>query len=68
MLIKHINKEVFVPNEIKEELRDLSLLIRNIANNINQIAYHSNMIKSLVEREEHNLLMELKRLDDSVKI
>lgn len=67
MLVKHINKEVFVPKEILDQLREFTFLVRSIANNVNQIAYHSNMIKNLTEREELNLLMELKKLEDTVK-
>jgi ribonuclease D len=51
--------------KIKDELVSLSLLMRNIANNVNQIAHHSNTIGGLVD--EHGLLQHLKKLDESVK-
>lgn len=52
-------------DSIESELQSLSLLIRNIANNVNQVAHRSNTLKVMVE--EHDLLGYLKNLDDSVK-
>lgn len=50
---------------IQTELAELSLLIRNIANNVNQAAHHSNTVGVLVD--EQGLLQHLKQLDESVK-
>lgn len=56
-----------MPREIRAELRELSLLVRNIANNVNQIARHSNRIHELVSDDEHNLLLYLKALEEHVR-
>ncbi|MEY8215298.1 MAG: hypothetical protein RPR97_12570 [Colwellia sp.] len=50
---------------IEKELHSLSLLMRNIANNVNQMAYHSNSLNYMVE--EQDLLEYLRKLDDSIK-
>ena len=55
-----------IPTGIKAELQELSLLIRNIANNVNQIARHSNRIQELVDDDENNLLLYLKSLEENV--
>jgi len=51
--------------EVNAKLEGLSLLIRNIANNVNQISKHSNEIKQLVDY--NNLLGHIKGLDDLIK-
>jgi hypothetical protein len=50
---------------IENELHSLSLLIRNIANNVNQMAHHSNTLNYMIE--EQNLLEYLQDLDKSMK-
>jgi len=50
---------------IENELHSLSLLIRNIANNVNQMAHYSNTLNYMVE--EQNLLGHLQNLDSSLK-
>lgn len=50
---------------IEEELTNTSLLIRNIANNVNQIAHRSNTLNAMVD--EHGLLLHLKNLDEVLK-
>ena len=37
---------------IEKELHSLSLLMRNIANNVNQMAYHSNSLNYMVEEQD----------------
>lgn len=64
MAIAYMQQTNFVPKEIEEELKQLSLLIRNIANNVNQVAHHSNVIKCIVN--ENDLLAEIKKLDTMV--
>jgi len=51
------------PN-IQKELSEVKYLIRNIANNINQVAHHSNRLKIMVY--ENDLLMELKKLEETI--
>jgi hypothetical protein len=66
MAIYNLQQKTFVPNSVSEELKGLSFLIRNIANNVNQTAHYSNMIKGLID--EHGLLEHLKKLDDTIKL
>ena len=42
------NSNYLVPNSIDKDLKQLIFLFRNIANNINQIAKHSNIFKKLI--------------------
>lgn len=48
-----------VDNDVKEKLDDMNFILRNVANNINQIAKHSNRIKEL--RDENQLLEHLRK-------
>lgn len=41
-----------VPEEVLEELADLSRVIRTIANNVNQMARHSNRIGQVLDEQE----------------
>jgi hypothetical protein len=65
MALYNLQQKTFVPASILDELKSLSFLIRNIANNVNQTAHYSNMIKGLVD--EHGLLEHLRKLDETVK-
>lgn len=64
MSLAYMQQKVFVPKEIEDELKELRFLIRNIANNVNQIAHHSNLVEKLVN--ENEFLMEIKKLEDAV--
>ena len=64
MSLAYMQQKTFVPKEIEDELKELRFLIRNIANNVNQIAHHSNLVEKLVN--ENEFLMEIKRLEDAV--
>lgn len=64
MSLAYMQQKVFVPKEIEEELKELRFLIRNIANNVNQIAHHSNLVEKLVN--ENEFLMQIKKLEDAV--
>lgn len=64
MAIAYREQTYFVPLELKEKLDTLHFLIRNVANNINQITHRSHMLQVMVD--EQNLLMELKKLEDLV--
>lgn len=64
MAIAYSQKEIFLPSAVEKELSELKYLIRNVANNVNQMAHHSNMLNTMVE--EQDLLLELKRLEDLV--
>ncbi len=56
-----------IPPELHEELKTLRFAILNIANNVNQIAHHSNTVRRMTESEENNLLQHLKQLDEVVR-
>ncbi len=65
MALAYMHQKTFVPKEIESELKEFTFLVRNVANNINQIAHHSNVVKHMVD--ENGLLMEIKKLEDMVK-
>lgn len=65
MVLAYMHQKTFVPREVESELREFTFLIRNVANNINQIAHHSNIVKHMVD--ENGLLMEIKKLEDMVR-
>ena len=65
MALAYMQQKTFVPKKIENELKEFTLLVRSVANNINQIAHHSNTVKHLVD--ENAFLMEIKRLEDLVK-
>ena len=50
--------------EVEEELRQLRFVISNIANNLNQIAHHSNLVRQVTD--ENAVFQELKKLDELV--
>lgn len=64
MAVAYMQQKTFVPNEIGEKLDDLRFLIRNVANNVNQIAHNSNLVGKLVD--ENDFLMQIKKLEDAV--
>lgn len=65
MALAYMQQKTFVPKKIESELKEFTFLMRTVANNINQIAHHSNIVKHMVD--ENGLLMEIKRLEDTVK-
>jgi nucleoside-triphosphatase THEP1 len=60
----HLNKSPFISSQLQDEIKEMKFLIRNVANNINQIAHRSNTLKVMVD--ERDLLMELKKLEDDI--
>ena len=58
---------IILPAQLQEELKTLTFAIRNIANNVNQIAHHSNIVHDLTLADENNLLQHLKQLEDVVQ-
>lgn len=52
------------PEIVRDELQALRFLLRNIANNINQIAHHSNTVRHMVN--ENDLLLELRKMEDTI--
>lgn len=60
----HLNKSPFISSQLQDEIKEMKFLLRNVANNINQIAHRSNTLKVMVN--ERDLLMELKKLEDGI--
>lgn len=60
-----LNGEKFNSPALEEEVRGLTFLLRNIANNLNQIAHHSNRVKHVVD--ENNVLEQLRQIEASLK-
>jgi len=60
----HLNKSPFISSQLQGEIKEIKFLLRNVANNINQIAHRSNTLKVMVY--ERDLLMELKKLEDGI--
>ena len=60
----HLNKSPFISMQLQDEIKEMKFLLRNVANNINQIAHRSNTLKVMVDERE--LLMELKKLEDGI--
>lgn len=65
--LSSLEQQALIPEEISEELKTLRFAVLNIANNINQIAHHSNLIRGMTSADEHNLLSHIKQLDDLIK-
>lgn len=63
--LRHVDGEVYVPALLKTELQALRYLIRNIANNLNQIAHHTNTVKKAAD--ERAVFQELRRLEAAVE-
>ena len=55
---------VIQPETVTQELQELRFLIRNIANNINQMAHHSHTIGHMVN--ENDFLNEIRKLEESI--
>lgn len=61
MAIAYHQQAPIMPEPILAELQELRFLLRNVANNINQIAHHSNTIRRLAD--ENGLLLELQKME-----
>ena len=53
------------PTPLKNDLQDLTRLIKPLADNINRMARETNMNRQL--KDENELLLEIKSLDDTVR-
>ena len=49
---------------IRDELQEIKFLLRNVANNINQIAHYSNRVKHMID--ENGLLLEVQKMEQAV--
>ncbi len=67
LALSALERQAVIPKDLEAELKTLRFAIRNIANNVNQIAHHSNTIHNLTSAEENNLLLHIKQLEDVVQ-
>lgn len=68
LAISKLHLEINIPENIENELKTLRFAIRNIANNVNQIAHYSNTIRTISTQDENNLLQHLKQLEEAVEL
>jgi hypothetical protein len=52
------------PEIVREELSELRFLLRNVANNLNQIAHHSNTIRRVVD--DNAVLAEVQKMEEAI--
>jgi hypothetical protein len=64
MAMAYHQGQAVVPEAVQSELQELRFLLRNVANNINQIAHHSNIIHRLVD--ENGLLLEIQKMETTI--
>ncbi len=46
----HLDSALYVPADVSDQLTQLKFLIRNVANNLNQIAHHTNTVKQAADK------------------
>ena len=63
--INYRQKSFKYPPELKEKLDETTFLLRNVANNINQMAHLSNSVKGVVD--DYRIFEYLKNMEDIVK-
>jgi len=61
----YMDETYIVPKALKKRLDEHNFLIRNIANNINQIAHSSNIFH---DAEKQNILKHLEQLNTTVQV
>lgn len=66
ILLSRLYDSPIVYPDMEEKLTEFNILVRNIANNVNQIAKHSNTVKYLVDDEEKRLIQNLALLARSI--
>lgn len=64
MALAYHQQATIMPEMIRDELQELRFLLRNVANNINQIAHHSNTIRKLAD--ENGLLLEIQKMETTI--
>lgn len=65
MALAYQQESFLLPQSEIDKLNEFVYLIRNIANNINQMAHHSNSIKAVVD--DGRVFDHLKKMEDEVK-
>ena len=66
LVLAGLHQQAVIPDSLEDELSTLRFAVRNIANNVNQMAHYSHTVRSMTLAEENNLLQHLKQLDDAV--
>lgn len=64
MALAYHQQAPIIPEMIRDELQELRFLLRNVTNNINQIAHHSNTIRRLAD--ENGLLLEIQKMENLI--
>ena len=64
MAVAYSQQQTLTPTVVTDELKALKFLIRNIANNVNQMAHHSNTIHQMID--ENDFLSEIQKLEQAV--
>jgi len=64
MAIAYRDTEYYIPADLKNSLDDFGMLIRNIANNINQIAHSTNIFRDV---DANRVFQHLADLDKQVQ-
>ncbi len=62
-----LHSQTMIPEHLETELKTLCFAIRNIANNVNQIAHYSNLVRTVSTANENNLLQHIKQLEKAVE-
>lgn len=65
LAMQSLHKSVKLPAHIEDDLATISRLVRSVANNMNQIAHHSNRVREVLD--ETQPLLELQKLDKSLR-
>lgn len=61
LIVAGLSRDLRVPAAVATELKSLEFLVRNIANNVNQLAHHANTVRVVIDPAA--VLAELRRLD-----
>lgn len=64
MALAFYQSETYVPAEIENQLKDLNLLVRSIANNVNQVAHKANLDQTV---DVNEVLAYIKQLESVIK-
>lgn len=65
MAEQSLHKTIKLPDTIDDDLAAISKLVRSVANNMNQIAHHSNRVREVLDENEP--LLELQKLDRGLR-
>jgi hypothetical protein len=67
LALASLHSQTMIPEHLETELKTLLFAIRNIANNVNQIAHYSNLVRTVSTANENNLLQHIKQLEKAVE-